>query len=219
MTSHTAAIGWRPTGSHWETALAELDADLRAEYVLDEASRGGAQLLRALAELHSPLQPPTRFGLLQRAEHAPPEQLSLGVSESAFGLLLRRRDGTFATSLEEARGLLTALWAGCPDWADAPAPYLCGPGGLEAAEVRDCAAAAKQLCARVPRRAVAAARPAAAASAAPRAPRPVSAPGQRVAYLTDEQKAALNAKYGKLETPTVEDMHKTISAASDCRLS
>ena len=36
---------------------------------------------------------------------------------------------------------------------------------------------------------------------------------------TDEQKAALNAKYGKLETPTVEDMHKTISAASDCRLS
>ena len=37
--------------------------------------------------------------------------------------------------------------------------------------------------------------------------------------LTDEQKAALNAKYGKLETPTVEDMHKTISAASDCRLS
>ena len=38
-------------------------------------------------------------------------------------------------------------------------------------------------------------------------------------YLTDEQKAALNAKYGKLETPTVEDMHKTISAASDCRLS
>ena len=218
MTSHTAAIGWRPTGSHWETALAELDADLRAEYVLDEASRGGAQLLRALAELHSPLQPPTRFGLLQRAEHAPPAQLSLGVSESAFGLLLRRRDGTFATSLEEARGLLTALWAECPDWADAPAPYLCGSGGLEAAEVRDCAAAAKQLCARVPRRAVP--RPAAAAaSAAPRAPRPVSAPGQRVTYLTDEQKAALNAKYGKLETPTVEDMHKTISAASDCRLS
>ena len=219
MTSHTAAIGWRPTGSHWETALTELDADLRAEYVLDEASRGGAQLLRALAELQTPLQPPTRFGLLQRAEHAPPAQLSLGVSESAFGLLLRRRDGTFATSLEEARGLLTGLWAACPDWADAPAPYLCGPGGLEAAEVRDCAAAAKQLCARVPRRAVAAARPAAAASAAPRAPRPVSAPGQRVAYLTDEQKAALNAKYGKLETPTVEDMHKTISAASDCRLS
>ena len=219
MTSHTAAIGWRPTGSHWETALAELDADLRAEYVLDEASRGGAQLLRALAELQTPLQPPTRFGLLQRAEHAPPEQLSLGVSESAFGLLLRRRDGTFATSLEEARGLLTALWAECPDWEAAPAPYLRGPGGLEAAEVRDCAAAAKQLCARVPRRAVAAARPAAAASAAPRAPRPVSAPGQRVTYLTDEQKAALNAKYGKLETPTVEDMHKTISAASDCRLS
>ena len=47
----------------------------------------------------------------------------------------------------------------------------------------------------------------------------MSAPGQRVTYLTDEQKAALNAKYGKLETPTVEDMHKTISAASDCRLS
>ena len=37
--------------------------------------------------------------------------------------LLRRRDGTFATSLEEARGLLTALWAECPDWEAAPAPY------------------------------------------------------------------------------------------------
>ena len=50
----------------------------------------------------------------------------------------------------------------------------------------------------------------------PRVSRPVSAPGRPVQYLTAEQKAALNKKYGKIEPPTVEEL--TAVAESGCKM-
>ncbi len=47
------------------------------------------------------------------------------------------------------------------------------------------------------------------------APRPVSAKGAPVRYLTDEQKAALNAKYGQLQKPTAKDVEAI--AQSGCK--
>ena len=46
--------------------------------------------------------------------------------------------------------------------------------------------------------------------------RPVSAPGKPVRYLTDEQKAALNAKYGQIETPKAADLAQV--ANSGCKM-
>ena len=47
------------------------------------------------------------------------------------------------------------------------------------------------------------------------APRPVSAKGAPVRYLTDEQKAALNAKYGQLQKPTAKEVEAI--AQSGCK--
>ena len=37
-------------------------------------------------------------------------------------------------------------------------------------------------------------------------------------YLTEEQKAALNAKYGKLKQPTADDMKDVLSSGSNCKM-
>ena len=49
-------------------------------------------------------------------------------------------------------------------------------------------------------------------------PRPVSAPGRPVQYLTVEEKARLNAKYGQLTPPTPQDMHSVLSSGADCKM-
>ena len=81
---------------------------------------------------------------------------------------------------------------------------------------------------------------------APAPPRPVSAPGKPVQYLTDEEKARLNAKcvchlpahgsahthgllafrhtlalslrYGRLKQPTADDMKEVLASGSNCKM-
>ena len=59
---------------------------------------------------------------------------------------------------------------------------------------------------------------AAGASSVPSTPRPISAPGNPVRYLTDEQKAALNAKYGTLKQPTASDMAAVAQQGASCKM-
>jgi len=55
--------------------------------------------------------------------------------------------------------------------------------------------------------------------AAASAPRPVSQPGSaRVSYLTDEQKEALNRKYGTIKRPSAAELRDVVTSGADCKM-
>jgi hypothetical protein len=50
-------------------------------------------------------------------------------------------------------------------------------------------------------------------------PLPITAPGSaRVAYLSDEQKKALNKKYGKIKPPSAADMREVVTSGDNCKM-
>ena len=53
-----------------------------------------------------------------------------------------------------------------------------------------------------------------ASSSSAQPPRPISAKGEPVRYLTEEQKAALTAKYGKIAPPKASELKET---AQECK--
>lgn len=198
------AHSWSPSGQKWKASLSALHARLSA--ALDLESAAVVPLLAALSELQAP-------ALLTVQEE---RWTRCNVSAAAFGLLLLRPErDDFAATLQDARARLRAVWGESPGFSTQLLETT--PGGLNEDVVRAAVAAAQQLLQGAPRL------PQARASPAPRTrpvstPRPVSAAGQPVRYLTTEQKAALNAKYGQLKPPSPADMSAVLSSGSNCRM-
>eukprot|EP00967_Tisochrysis_lutea_P009355 scaffold11052_cov48-Tisochrysis_lutea.AAC.1 len=50
-------------------------------------------------------------------------------------------------------------------------------------------------------------------------PQPLRRAGSsRVSYLTDEQKDALNRKYGKISPPTAAEMSEVVASGANCKM-
>ena len=183
--------------------LAALRARLAATYDLDHA--GAAPLAAALAELASLLTPQDLRSPHSLAQTTALDEYVLAdLGEEALGLLLLVPDesGTLRTPDVASPRLCAAL---------DDAPNLSGSlASLESAAVRIFCEAALAMLQQTPLRAPSP-RPQAA-------PRPVSAPGHPVRYLTEEEKARLNAKYGQLAPPTAEDMRSVLSSGADCKM-
>jgi hypothetical protein len=188
------AWSWRPSGARWVATVGRLREQVGRSTPL-------LALLNSLAQ--------AREILAMRCRE--PLSLKLCVSDAAFGLLLLRPDGTYATSLDDARAALSVAWSDSPGW-DAGRRFLEPPPvGLSQELVYDAVAAIRRV-----RTHAAAPRPPAARNTPPR---PVSAPGTPARYLTDEQKVALNAKYaGRLKPPSASEMGEVASAASNCKM-
>ena len=132
------------------------------------------------------------------------EYVLADLGEEALGLLLLVPDesGSLRTPDVASPRLCAAL---------DDAPNLSGSlASLESAAVRIFCEAALAMLQQTPLRAPSP-RPQAA-------PRPVSAPGHPVRYLTEEEKARLNAKYGQLAPPTAEDMRSVLSSGANCKM-
>lgn len=57
------------------------------------------------------------------------------------------------------------------------------------------------------------------APAAAAIPRLIAVPGSaRVAYLSDEEKQALNKKYGQIQPPSAADMREVLSSGANCKM-
>ena len=194
--------GWSPSGEKWASCVSAIRARLRAALDLDCAA--AAPVLAALSELQTGELLTVQAGRWTRCN----------VGAAAFGLLLLRPErDDFAATLQDARERLHAVWGDSPGFSKQLLETT--PEGLNEDVVRAAVTAAQQLLQRAPRL------PEAQASAAPRppvTPRPVSAAGQPVRYLTDEQKAALNAKYGKLKPPSPADMSAVLSSGANCKM-
>ena len=189
---------WAPSGPRWTAALDRLRAQLAGQLSPDPCC---APLVQAFGQLQHP-----RALLVMRSES--PLLIAPAVSEEALGLLLLKPDGSYAESLDDARATLAAAWCESPGWTEAQ--HLLTQ--LSQESVHAVVAAARRV------RAAAAPSPRPAAPRIAAQPRPVSAAGQPVRYLTDEQKAALNAKYGRLKPPTAAEMSSVASAAEGCKM-
>ena len=183
--------------------IAALRARLAATYDLDHA--GAAPLAAALAELASLLTPQDLHSPHSLAQNTALDEYMLAdLGEEALGLLLLVPDGS--GSLRTPEVATARLCAALDD-----APNLSGSlASLDSAAVRIFCDAALALLQQTPLL---------APPPRPQAtPRPVSAPGHPVRYLTEEEKARLNAKYGKLTQPTPQDMHSVLSSGANCKM-
>lgn len=194
--------GWSPSGSKWTASVSTIRARLRTALDLDAAA--AAPVLAALSELQAPELLTVQEGRWSRCN----------IGAAAFGLLLLRPElDDFAATLQDARERLQAVWGESPGFSKQLLETT--PDGLNEDVVQAAVAAARQLLQRAPRLPVA---QAATAPRPPVTPRPVSAAGQPVRYLTDEQKAALNAKYGKLKPPSPAEMSAVLSSGANCKM-
>ena len=164
---------------------------LEAAYDLEHPA--AAALVHTLAELSSP-------GLLNLAR----DQATLLMSDRALGLLLVGPDGTAITTPVGAAARIAACWSTAPSLSTQLQK------SLDQAKLTRAVATAQAMLGTCQ---------AAKAVAQPKtAPRPVSAPGKPVRYLSDEEKARLNAKYGQLKQPTAQDMQHVLSSGSNCKM-